>query len=305
MNFLFKKKLMKMNYFTHILLIFVLIYFFILISTYIFQRNLLYHPTENNYSGDQILVSIEKVKINTQDGIELMSWYHNKNVNNYKTILFLHGNAGSLENRIHKINHFKDMNINFLLVAWRGFSGNKGTPTEKGLYEDAESAVRWLKSKGVRENNIIVYGESLGTGVATEIAQNKKFAGIILDTHSLKNFKQYMIIGLGINVVSSPILSEYPTTYLKEFSKVKSVPEFLSFFYKIFFENLNKIQNSQKNLFIDIYKKSLMFVGEKIHIKLRDNSVVKGIFKGINNDGSLKLQSEHGLTSVYSGRIQI
>ena len=182
MNFLFKKKLMKMNYFTQILLIFVLIYFFILISTYIFQRNLLYHPTENNYSGDQILVSIEKVKINTQDGIELMSWYHNKNVNNYKTILFLHGNAGSLENRIHKINHFKDMNINFLLVAWRGFSGNKGTPTEKGLYEDAESAVRWLKSKGVKENNIIVYGESLGTGVATEIAQNKNFAGIILES---------------------------------------------------------------------------------------------------------------------------
>ena len=182
MNFLFKKKLMKMNYFIHILLIFVLIYFFILISTYIFQRNLLYHPTENNYSGDQILVSIEKVKINTQDGIELMSWYHNKNVNNYKTILFLHGNAGSLENRIHKINHFKDMNVNFLLVAWRGFSGNKGTPTEKGLYEDAESAVRWLKSKGVRENNIIVYGESLGTGVATEIAQNKNFAGIILES---------------------------------------------------------------------------------------------------------------------------
>ena len=182
MNFLFKKKLMKMNYFTHILLIFVLIYFFILISTYIFQRNLLYHPTENNYSGDQILVSIEKVKINTQDSIELMSWYHNKNVNNYKTILFLHGNAGSLENRIHKINHFKDMNVNFLLVAWRGFSGNKGTPTEKGLYEDAKSAVRWLKSKGVRENNIIVYGESLGTGVATEIAQNKNFAGIILES---------------------------------------------------------------------------------------------------------------------------
>ena len=182
MNFLFKKKLMKMNYFIHILLIFVLIYFFILVSTYIFQRNLLYHPTENNYSGDQILVSIEKVKINTQDSIELMSWYHNKNVNNYKTILFLHGNAGSLENRIHKINHFKDMNINFLLVAWRGFSGNKGTPTEKGLYEDAESAVRWLKSKGVRENNIIVYGESLGTGVATEIAQNKNFAGIILES---------------------------------------------------------------------------------------------------------------------------
>ena len=182
MNFLFKKNLKKMNHFTTILLTFILIYFFILISTYIFQRNLLYHPSENNYSGDKLDVSIIKVKITTQDDIELLSWYHNKDADKYKTILFLHGNAGSLENRIHKINHFKDMNVNFLLVAWRGFSGNKGKPTEKGLYEDARSAVTWLKSRGVKENNIIIYGESLGTGVATEIAQNKNFAGIILES---------------------------------------------------------------------------------------------------------------------------
>jgi len=171
-----------MNFFVTILLIFVLIYFFLLISTYLFQRNLLYHPTENNYSGDQILVSVEKIKIKTQDDIELISWFHNKNLNDYKTILFLHGNAGSLENRIHKINHFQNININFLIIAWRGFNGNEGKPTEKGLYEDAESAVSWLKSKGIKESNIIIYGESLGTGVATEIAQNKNFAGIILES---------------------------------------------------------------------------------------------------------------------------
>jgi hypothetical protein len=44
---------------------------------------------------------------------------------------------GSLENRIHKINHFDDMNVNFLLIAWRGFSGDKGKPNEEGLYKDA------------------------------------------------------------------------------------------------------------------------------------------------------------------------
>ena len=171
-----------MNYFVLILLTFVVIYFFILISTYLFQRNLLYHPGENNYSGDQLTVFIEKVKIKTEDNIELMSWYHSKNLNNYKTILFLHGNAGSLENRIHKINHFKDMNVNFLLISWRGFSGNDGKPTEKGLYQDAKSAVTWLKSKGISENDIVIYGESLGTGVATEIAQNKNFGGVILES---------------------------------------------------------------------------------------------------------------------------
>jgi len=143
---------------------------------------LLYHPSENNYFDDQLLVSIDKVKIKTEDNIELISWYHEKNIDKYKTILFLHGNAGSLENRIHKINHFKGMNINFLLVAWRGFSGNEGKPTEKGLYEDARSAVRWLNKKGIDEKNIIIYGESLGTGVAVEIAQSRKFAGIILES---------------------------------------------------------------------------------------------------------------------------
>ena len=178
MNFLFK----KMNYLTTILLIFVLTYFLILISTYIFQRNLLYHPSEDNYLGDELDVQIEKVRIKTQDNIELIAWYHNKNIDKFKTILFLHGNAGSLKNRIHKINHFEDLNVNFLLVAWRGFNGNAGKPTEKGLYQDARSAVEWLKHKGHAENNIIIYGESLGTGIATEIAQNKNFAGIILES---------------------------------------------------------------------------------------------------------------------------
>jgi len=150
--------------------------------TYKFQRNLLYDPMENNYSGDELLVSVNKVKIRTEDNIELIAWHHNKNAEKYKTILFLHGNAGSLENRIHKINNFKDMDTNFLIVSWRGFSGNKGSPTEKGLYKDAIASVEWLSSKGITENNIIIYGESLGAGVAVEIAQNKNFAGVILES---------------------------------------------------------------------------------------------------------------------------
>ena len=158
----------------------VLIYLIITLILYNSQRSLLYHPTENNYSGDKLIVSIDKIKIKNEDNIELLAWYHEKDIENYKTILFLHGNAGSLENRIHKINHFNDMDVNFLIISWRGFSGNKGQPTEEGLYKDAKSGVDWLKNKGIRKENIIIYGESLGTGVATEIAQNNKFAGVIL-----------------------------------------------------------------------------------------------------------------------------
>jgi uncharacterized protein len=167
--------------FVKILLIIFIIYFLILLILYFFQRNLLYHPSENNYYGDKLKVSIEKVNIKTKDNINLLGWYHQKD-HKYKTILFLHGNAGTLENRIHKINHFKNMNINFLIIAWRGFSGNLGKPTEKGLYDDARSAISWLENQGIMKKDIVIYGESLGTGIATEIAQNNNFAGIILES---------------------------------------------------------------------------------------------------------------------------
>ena len=205
-----------------IILIIFLVYFFILIFLYFYQRNLLYHPNENNYSGDQISVDIKKVKILTSDKIELLGWYHEKNIKNLKTLLFFHGNAGSLENRIHKLNHFKEMDINFLIIAWRGFSGNKGKPSEKGLYDDGQSAINWLKNNGLDEKNLILYGESLGTGVATHLAQNKNFAGIILETpftsmiDAAKTFYPYIPVKLllkdkfenqkKIKNINSPIL---------------------------------------------------------------------------------------------------
>ena len=158
------------------------VYFLILVFLYFYQRNLLYHPNENNYSGDQISAPIEKVKIKTEDNIDLIGWFHEKDLQKFKTVLFFHGNAGSLENRIYKLNHFHKMNVNFLIIAWRGFSGNEGKPSEEGLYKDGRSGINWLVKKGVKEENIVIYGESLGTGVATHLSQNKKFAGVVLET---------------------------------------------------------------------------------------------------------------------------
>ena len=177
-------------------------YFFLLAFLYFYQRNLMYHPDENNYYNDKLSVNIEKIKVQTQDGLDLLGWFHEKDIKKYKTILYFHGNAGSLENRIHKLNHFRDMNVNFLIIAWRGFSGNQGKPSETGLYKDGESAIKWLLKKGVDEKNIVIYGESLGTGVATHLSQNKEFAGVILETpftsmiDAAKKFYPYIPVGL-------------------------------------------------------------------------------------------------------------
>ena len=142
----------------------------------------MYHPEENNYLDDILEVEIQKVKIKTSDHINLLGWFHEKDLKQFKTIVYFHGNAGKLENRIHKLNHFKDMDVNFLIISWRGFSGNNGKPSEEGLYDDGNSAIEWLKNIGLAEQDIIIYGESLGTGIAIQIAQNKNFAGLILET---------------------------------------------------------------------------------------------------------------------------
>ena len=174
-----------MNFYTTSILTIVFFYICLLIFVFFFQRNLLYHPSVDNYIKDQNATEpteIKKIKITTKDNIDLTGWFYNKDIDRFKTILFFHGNAGSLKNRTYKLNHFKDLNLNFLIIAWRGFNGNKGKPNEIGLYEDAESAIRWLKKRGIEEKNIILYGESLGTGIAVEVAQNKNYAGVILES---------------------------------------------------------------------------------------------------------------------------
>ena len=108
------------------------------------------------------LQKLKKIKITTKDKIDLMAWFYNKNLEKFKTILFFHGNAGSLENRTYKLNHFKDLNVNFLIIAWRGFSGNKGKPNEMGLYEDAESAIKWLKIKGYKREKYYTLWRVIG-----------------------------------------------------------------------------------------------------------------------------------------------
>ena len=160
----------------------VLAYFIIILFVYFYQRNLLYHPSENNYLNDKITFNYEEIFIETDKNINLKSWFIKKDLNKFKTILIFHGNAGNLFNRVYKLNELNKLDVNILLISWRGFSGNKGKPTEKNLYHDAEEAVKWLNNRGAISKNIILYGESLGTGVAIELGTRNAFGGIILES---------------------------------------------------------------------------------------------------------------------------
>ena len=108
-----------MNFYATSALALVLFYILLIVIVSFFQRNLLYHPSVDNYIKDDLVVEpteIEKVKIITKDKIDLIGWYYNRDIEKFKTILFFHGNAGSLKNRTYKLNHFKDLNVNFLIT---------------------------------------------------------------------------------------------------------------------------------------------------------------------------------------------
>lgn len=156
------------------------VYFLIVIFLFFYQRKLLYHPGENNYLDDTSLNhNIEKVYIPSDQ--KLVAWHFKKNPK-FKTLLFFHGNAGKIDNRIYKLNEFSKLNINYLIFAYRGFSGNEGEPTEKGLYRDARAAKYWLNLNNIQDNKIILYGESLGTAIAVDLAKEFDFSGIILES---------------------------------------------------------------------------------------------------------------------------
>ena len=159
-----------------LIFLYVLIGFFI----YIFQGKLLYHPGENNYLDDASLNHQIK-KVHIQSDKKLVAWYFKKNPK-YKTLLFFHGNAGKIDNRIYKLNEFSKLNVNYLIFAYRGFSGNEGDPSEKGLYKDARAVKYWLNLNNIQDNEIVLYGESLGTAVAVDLAKEFSFSGIILES---------------------------------------------------------------------------------------------------------------------------
>ena len=98
------------------------------------------------------------------------------------TLLYFHGNSFDIGERAYRIKRYIKHGWGVMLFPWRGFSGNDGKPSEKNLYKDAESVINWLKNyKNTDEKDIVIYGESLGTGVAVEIATRYNFKSVILE----------------------------------------------------------------------------------------------------------------------------
>jgi len=153
----------------------------ILLAAYLGQRRLMYFPDRARTLPSQVgLPDVEERALRTPDGARVMAWY-GKAKPGQPTLLYFHGNAGSLANRAERVRRFMAEGWGVYMMTYRGYGGGTGSPSETANVADARLAYGALVQEGVDPASIVLYGESLGTGIAVRIATERPAAGIILD----------------------------------------------------------------------------------------------------------------------------
>ncbi len=160
----------------------VAIYLVIVLFLFVSQRSLLYRPSVGKISPAEFGVpEMRSINLKTKDGLALLAWYKPPTDPENLTLLYLHGNAGHIGYRATKVKPFLDRGFGVLLLSYRGYGPNQGSPTEENLYLDGHSGLQFLASQQIPISKVVIYGESLGSGVAVELAQNKAISALILE----------------------------------------------------------------------------------------------------------------------------
>jgi hypothetical protein len=144
------------------------IYLIVVLLVYFFQRKLQYFPEPGKVPlprGEEF-TSLESFEVTTSDNVRLQGWYWPGT--RPVTLLVFHGNAGHRGYRLEWLKDLHGLGLGISIIDYRGYGGSEGSPTETGLYLDAEAALKWLEARGA--GKIVYLGESLGCAVAVEMA---------------------------------------------------------------------------------------------------------------------------------------
>ncbi len=147
---------------------------------YVNQRQMLFEACPGYEKPDIHGLAIRDVSIRTPDGETLQGWYEPPRPGK-PVILYFHGQGSTLELGKWRYIRMHKEGVGYLALAYRGFSGSTGTPSEPGLFTDGLAAYDWLKTQGFRDRDIVIHGHSLGTGVATYVATKRPARALILE----------------------------------------------------------------------------------------------------------------------------
>jgi fermentation-respiration switch protein FrsA (DUF1100 family) len=145
------------------------------------QRKLMYFPDRHRtLPADVGLADVQERTIETPDGARVVAWYGRARPGR-PTLLYFHGNGGSLSIRAPRIARFMNEGWGVYMMTYRGYGGSTGSPSEAANIADARLAYHALVKEGVAPRSVIAYGESLGSGIAVRTASELPVGGVILD----------------------------------------------------------------------------------------------------------------------------
>ena len=160
------------------------IYLIVLGFLYLYQRNLMYFPGGEREPIEHITdVLPETITVHPEEDIELQGFYWPAQDPGKPTIVYFHGNAQAYEFWMDKLKVYVDQGYGAYFTDYRGYGGQPGTPTEEGIYQDARSFIKGLKGySGLTDQDLVLYGESLGSGVAVQMATEFDAKALILES---------------------------------------------------------------------------------------------------------------------------
>ena len=148
---------------------------------YLTQRALMYHPeTLRTPPAMAGLPDVQEIVLDTADGEKVIVWYAPPQ-RDLPLVLYFHGNAGSLRNRSDRFRALTGDGYGLVALSYRGYGGSTGRPSEAGMIADAQTAYAFAAAH-VPPERIVVFGESIGTGVAIALAATERIGRLVLES---------------------------------------------------------------------------------------------------------------------------
>lgn len=158
-------------------------YLLVLLVVFMMQSKLFYYPKKDIWATpEDVGLQYENVIFNTEDNISLNGWFVPSEQAEL-TVLFFHGNAGNISDRLQTIQMLNELDLNVFIFDYRGYGQSEGYPTEQGTYKDGLAAWNYLTAKrGIADSSIVIMGRSLGGSIASWLSARQHPAAAVIES---------------------------------------------------------------------------------------------------------------------------